>query len=892
MARRIQILLVEDNANDAELVLAALRRAQLDPEWHRVEDEEDYVRSLRPGLDLIISDYEMPSFNGLRALSLLKERGYDIPFILVSGSIGEEIAVEAIKQGATDYLLKDRLGRLGAAATQALEQGRLRRENKRAEEALHKESEFISAVINTAGSLVIVVDREGRIIRFNRACEQLSGYTFDEVKGKNFMDFLLTPEERQGVKGVFEKICAGQFPNIYENLWVTKDGKKRLIAWSNSALLNAKGKVEYAIGTGVDITERRQTEQETQRVSRQMQLLLESAGEGIYGVDTQGLCTFINRAAVEMFGYTREQALGQDMHRLVHHHFEDGYVHPAEECPILRAMKRNEKCRVDMDVFWRADGTFFPVEYSSHPIVENGVTTGAVVTFSDITERRRSEEQIEEQAALLDNAQDAIIVRDLNGAVLFWNKGAERMYGWTRAEAMAHNIGDLLYSDAGKFKDINRVILNRGEWSGEVLHLTKDKRELSVQARSTLVWDKAGRPKSVLAINTDITEKKKIEAQFMRAQRTESIGTLAGGIAHDLNNILTPIMMSIEMLKQNASDPMTNRILDTVEVSCRRGASIVQQVLSFARGLEGERIEVDPKHLVKDVGTIIKDSFPKNIRIERFLPDDSWTVQGDPTQLHQILLNLCVNARDAMPAGGTLTITVENIALDEQYAAMHLEAKAGRYVILSVTDSGTGILPAILDKIFEPFFTTKEVGHGTGLGLSTVSAIVKSHAGFINVYSEQGRGTTFKVYLPAMDIFSDGHRTEKEVISLPRGNGETILLVDDEASILTITGQTLDAFGYRVLTASDGAEAVAVYAQHRDKIAVVLTDMAMPIMDGTATIRALMKINPAVRIIGASGLKTNDSMGKEFNSGIKHFLTKPYTAETLLKTLQAALTEV
>jgi len=317
----------------------------------------------------------------------------------------------------------------------------------------------------------------------------------------------------------------------------------------------------------------------------------------------------------------------------------------------------------------------------------------------------------------------------------------------------------------------------------------------------------------------------------------------------------------------------------------------VRQVLTFARGLEGERIEVQPNHLLHDIESIIKDTFPKDIRLEFCVPNDTWTIFGDPTQVHQILLNLCVNARDAMPNGGSISIGVENCVLDEQYVAMNIPAKAGRYVQISVTDSGTGIPPAILDKIFEPFFTTKELNKGTGLGLSTVMAIVKSHGGIVNVYSELGNGTTFKVYLPAMQAASGAQRDSVPLPVLPRGNGETILLVDDEPSILTITSQTLKAFGYRVLTASDGAEAVAVYAQHRDKISAVLTDMAMPIMDGPATIHALLKINSATKIIAASGLDANGGAIKVSGIGVNHFLTKPYTAGTLLKTLRAILEE-
>jgi CheY-like chemotaxis protein len=323
-------------------------------------------------------------------------------------------------------------------------------------------------------------------------------------------------------------------------------------------------------------------------------------------------------------------------------------------------------------------------------------------------------------------------------------------------------------------------------------------------------------------------------------------------------------------------------------MSARRGSEIVQQVLSFARGMEGQRIVIQPKYLLKDIEHIVNDTFPKDIRLQLSLPHDTWTIIGDPTQVQQILLNLCVNARDAMPNGGTLSIKTENCLADEHYVAMNRQAKAGSYVAISVTDVGVGISQDIIDQIFEPFFTTKELGKGTGLGLSSVKAIVKNHDGFINVYSEPGRGTTFKVYLPAQASTGDDPAMgDEEEVSLPRGSGQTVLVVDDEISILTITSETLQAFGYHVLTANNGAEAVAIYAEQRRDIAMILTDLSMPVMDGRATIYALLKINPKAKIIAMSGMDESESVAKASTAGIKHFISKPYTAATLLKTLRA-----
>jgi CheY-like chemotaxis protein len=368
----------------------------------------------------------------------------------------------------------------------------------------------------------------------------------------------------------------------------------------------------------------------------------------------------------------------------------------------------------------------------------------------------------------------------------------------------------------------------------------------------------------------------------------ESIGTLAGGIAHDLNNILSPILMGIDLLQVRIKDEASLQYLKMLQQSAERGASMIRQVLSFARGVQGERVTVQPKHLIKDIVKILTDTLPKSISIKFYIPEGLWVASADPTQIHQVLMNLCVNARDAMPAGGVLTIRAENTNLDEHYARMNLEASAGRYVAINIEDTGAGMPPEVTGRIFEPFFTTKEVGKGTGLGLSTALTIIKSHGGFINVYSELGKGTQFTVYLPALDTESGGQSEQVET-ELPLGRGELVLVVDDEESIREITRGTLETFGYRVVVASDGTEAVALYAEHKEEIAIVLTDMMMPFMDGPATIRALQRLNPKVKIIAASGLAASDKAAQAQGVGVKTFLPKPYTAEKLLKTLAELL---
>ncbi len=682
----------------------------------------------------------------------------------------------------------------------------------------------------------------------------------------------------------------------------------------------------------VEITERERAQEALRESEQRYATTLASIGDAVIATDVEGRVTFMNAVAEELTGWSLTEAATQPIPQVFN--IINEQTRQTVEDPVARVLWYGMIVGLaNHTLLIRKDGMEIPIDDSGAPIKNwKGETTGVVLIFRDITERKlaekalqkaheelelrvrertaeleetnveleaeiaehkQAEEKIKEQAALLDKAHDTIVLRDLEHRIIYWNKGAEHMYGWTADEAIGKNAIELLYEDKSaspQLIEARESVIEKGEWTGELNQLTRDGEEIVVESRWTLIRDDKETPKSILTINIDITEKKKLESQLLRAQRMESIGTLAGGIAHDLNNLLTPIMLSLQLLQRKLKDEESQKLLTILEQNSQRGANLIKQVLSFARGVEGERKPLQVKHIITEIERIAKETFPRNIDIRTDIQKDLFIVSGDATQLHQVIMNLCVNSRDAMPYGGILNITAKNISTTEDYKQMSTEAKIGPYVLISVSDTGTGIPSKVLDRIFEPFFTTKELGKGTGLGLSTSLAIVKSHGGFINVESKVGEGTIFEVYLPS--IKSELQNAEELMkLEIPTGHGELILIAEDEASISEITSSTLKAYGYRVLTAADGADAVALYVQNKDEIKAILMDMMMPIMDGQTSIRAIRRINPEVKIIVVSGLAEKDKFAKVANNDVNSFLPKPYTAERLLRTIYGVISK-
>jgi PAS domain S-box-containing protein len=764
-------------------------------------------------------------------------------------------------------------------------------ERQEIEFALQQSQHFIEHIIHAVPYIVSVYSLdERRTVYINRSLGEVLGYPPAEIEqmGRQIIDFLHHPDEPHPIDISLNNVSTIQDGEIreFEHRMRHFNGEWR---WHHvrytSFARHPEGRISQVLAIVHDITASKQAQLELQYTEDRLRYLLTANPAVIYACEASGryAATFVSENVTGMFGYHSWDFLADP-------HFWSHQIHPEDRervfADLQMILKRGR--HVYEYRFLHQNGNYIWVRDELRLILDaQGEPLEIIGYWSDITERKQSEQTMHEQADLLDIAPDAIFVHNLDYQILYWNKGAEQLYGWQTADAIGQDSRQFVSEDAlAQFEAAMAIVLSAGTWQGELTKIAASGKSVIVSSRKSLLRDAAGNPKSILIVETDITEQKQLESQFFRAQRLESLGTLASGIAHDLNNILTPILGIVEILPLQFPnlDDRTQNLLTILNDSTRRGADLVKQILSFTRGVEGKPTYIQVHHLIKEIQRIIKQAFPKNIEATFDYSKHLWTIEADSTPIHQVLMNLCVNARDAMPDGGTLSIGTENLTLDENYARIHLDAHAGDYIVISIADTGMGMTPETIDRIFDPFFTTKDIGKGTGLGLSTSMGIIKSHDGFITVYSEVGKGTCFKVYLPATDT----HETESPpILDLPLGNNELILIVDDEISVRAITGTTLETYNYRVLTANDGIEAIATYAEHKKDIHVILLDLMMPALDTVTTVRTLHKLNPHVKIIAMSGLSTNEQMTKNLrDSGVRTFLAKPFTAEDLLNTLE------
>lgn len=707
--------------------------------------------------------------------------------------------------------------------------------------------------------------KDSTIVDINQNLVEMLGYGFPaELIGRRMGEtaFLSMDERNQVMNDALE---TGRVDT--EIKWRKKDGSLIWVALSLQ-LLKDNPEGAYVEGFVRDVTLRRRAQSRFEKLFRSAPVAI-----GVGMLD--GTILDVNERCLHMFGYDREEFIG-------HKATEIGiWIEPEKRIELIQRLQQEGSVESSTMRFRRKNGKE-GVAFVSMELLP-GEVDQYVIMMVDITSSEAARRKIVQQATLLDAAHDAISVRSLDYRVQYWNRGAFEAYGWMPEEALDRDIRDLLNVDP---KDYDRALqgcLTDGAWAGELRKQHRDGRTLVIDSRWTLVNDESGRPQSILVIDTDISEKKNLQDQLLHAQRLESVGTLASGLAHDLNNLLNAISLATHVLKKRLQPG--DEILQTIESSVQRGADIIRQVLLFTRGSKGERQLLRVQDLMMDMQRIVMETFPKSIELEISAPADLALVHGDGTQLHQVLLNLCVNARDAMPEGGRLTIVAEAVDLDENYVTMVPGAKPGRYVHLRVSDTGTGMPPEVVARIFDPFYTTKEPGKGTGLGLSSSLGIVKSHDGFVRVDSEPGRGTSFSIYLPAV---SGQVESPSLSAAVPEGHGELVLIVDDERDVRSMLKKTLESHGYQTLTASDGIEGIAQFAENRTRVRAIIMDLMMPNMDGVTTAKAIAKIDPNARIIAVSGLQ-KDGFPEFPDKLLVAALHKPYTAEKILTAVHQAI---
>ena len=753
---------LEDNRNDAELIESLILDAGIPCTFSVVETRDEFIAALDAGgIDLIISDYSLPSFDGMSALSIARQQAPDAPFVFVSGTLGEESAIQSMVGGATDYVLKTRLTRLVPAIRRALREAEERHGLKQAEQKLRESEQLFRLITENAADLIVVLDLEGRRLYNSPSYEDFFG-TPESMRGSDSFHEV-HPEDRERVRRVFRETVETGAGSRTEYRFLLKDGSVHYIESQGSVIRDERGKPVKVVVVSRDITARKEAERALSDSEARYRELIESARDAIYTMSPSGVLTSLNSAFERITGWQRDAWVGKTFLDL---------LHPDDRPVALANFKR--------------------------------VVQGESSLMNEYRIRRES-----------------------GGYVL----------------------GEITATP----------------------HL------------------RGGKVVEVLGVARDITERRALEDGLRQAQKMESLGTLAGGIAHDFNNILSIIMGHASLLEAvTGESPAIRQSIESITKASTRGASLVRQLLTFAR--KGET-QIQPALLndtIREVTQLLAKTLPKTVTVSTHLDDSLPVVLADTSQIHQVLLNLCVNARDAMPSGGTLTIA-SGMADVAEVRTKYAKANAGRYVQIEVADTGEGMDAATVSRIFEPFFTTKEAGKGTGLGLAVVFGIMNTHGGFIDVRSVRGNGTTFRLWFPVPDVaHGAGTGSEDEGTGLAiKGGSETILVVEDEEMLMELATSVLTSHGYNVVTAADGRKALEVFARVRPDL--VMSDFGLPQLGGRELFAELRSINPAVKVIFASGYMDPELKGELLRAGAKDFIQKPYVPGEILQRIRQAL---
>ncbi len=730
-------------------------------------------------------------------------------------------------------------------------------------------------MLEAAPDAIVVVNQSGKIALVNAQAERLFGYGRNELIGRP-ADILVSEQSRHQYTNQHSPFYGAVQENAMvaglELFGLRKDGSE-FPAEIRLSPLDTKDGI-FVSSAVRDISGRRRTEEDLRRLAS----IVTCSDDAIIGKTLEGIITSWNAGAERIYGYSAKDAIGRSVSMLVPINHQD-------EIPeMLERLKRGEIIDHFETLRVRKDGKEFNIEITASPIrdaMENVV--GASTIGRDISERKRHERDLSRLAALVESSNDAIIGKTLDGIITDWNIGAQRIYGYSSAEIVGKSINTIFSPD--HYAEITEMMerIKSGEIveKSDTIHVRQDGKKIHVALTLSPIKDSVGQVIGVSTVARDITESKRLEEVLRQAQKMEAVGQLAGGVAHDFNNLLGVTLGYSELLlkRLGLNDPQRKDV-EEIQKAGMRAALLTGQLLAFSRKQVLQPKVLNLNAVVAGAGKLLQRLIGENIELRVALNPAIGQVKADAGQLEQIIMNLAVNSRDAMPAGGKLTIEISNVELDQQYAAQHASTLPGPHVMLAVTDSGCGMDAKTKAHIFEPFFTTKEAGKGTGLGLATVYGIVKQSGGSVWVYTEPGIGTTFKIYLPRVDQVPEAEPLIDTAENVERGS-RTVLIVEDDPALLQVTCRSLEEVGYAILAARSPTEAIYISEIHKGTIHLMVTDVIMPGLSGDQLASQLSALRPEMKVLYVSGY-TDDTIARHgvLEPGLA-FLQKPFSPRAL-----------
>jgi PAS domain S-box-containing protein len=884
MPTQLKILIIEDSEEDAELLVLELERAELLFQADRVQTADDLRLALERGpWDLVVSDYSLPSLDAPAALQMVREADPDLPFIVVSGTIGEDVAVDLLHAGANDYVLKSSLARLPSAIQREIRERDARRAQRKAELNVQQ----LAAIVQASDDAIMGLTLDGTITTWNPGAELIYGYTAEEAIGRS-KAMLIPPDLVDELPSLLRQARMDLRIKHFETARIRKDGKRIDVSISVSPVKNMDGVVVGASTIARDISERKRAEQERRETEARFNAILDNAPAIFTVKDLEGRYLFLNRQFEKTWHVRREDVLGKTNFDFIATDSATAAA-VADSAVIEAGLSHTYEVTVPLP---DGERTFLCLKFPLFDL--NGVIYAIGAVAADISENKLAaaalKETEEQFRATFEQAAVGIVHNTITGCWLQVNQRFCDIVGYTREEILERTFEDITHPDDYQldFEKLRRMLAgNLQSYSMEKRYRHKDSSIIWIHLTVSLVRGSSGEPKYFISVIEDITNQKRIEAQLSHAQKLDGIGRLAGGIAHDFNNLLTAILGFTEMAAERVThDAETSEFLANTLHAGERAAALTRQLLSFARRQLIEPRIIDLNVLLLQLDKLLRRIIGEDIELTMLPEVPLWEVRADPSQVEQVIVNLAVNARDAMPKGGKLTIETRSIVLDEAYAGKNAEVVPGEYVMLAVSDTGMGMTEEVKRHIFEPFFTTKGPGEGTGLGLATCYGIVKQSGGHLWFYSEPGQGTAFKIYLPR--AHGPAEVTQENSRRLIGGE-ETILLVEDEALVREFAVRTLKDRGYTVLIAGNGVEALAVEAAYGGTINLLFTDVVMPQMGGKALADRVVLERPGIKVLYASGY-TDQAITHHgsLDEGVK-FLQKPYTPSSLSRKVREAL---